>query len=93
MHDPSELEPLVRRLVEHHERPRPQPWRMDLPADYQAGMLRGIVGFEIEITAITGKFKLSQNRPAADRERVTGALAAGAAAEQDVAALMRRRRV
>jgi transcriptional regulator len=92
MHDPAQLEPLVRRLVEHHERPRLEPWRMDLPAGYQAGMLKGIVGFAIEITAITGKFKLSQNRPAADRERVSEALAAGRAAEQEVAALMRRRR-
>jgi transcriptional regulator len=89
MHDPSDLEALVRRLVEHHERPRPQPWRMDLPADYQAGMLRGIVGFEIEITGMTGKFKLSQNRPAADQARVAQALQAGGSEAQAVARLMR----
>jgi transcriptional regulator len=91
IHDGGELEPLVRRLVERNEQGRPQPWRMALPADYQAGMLRGIVGFEIEITAITGKFKLSQNRPAGDRERVAAALESGAPWEQDVARLMRRR--
>ncbi len=91
MHEPQDLEALVRRLVERYEGPRPQPWHLDLPADYQAGMLKGIVGFAIEITAITGKFKLSQNRPAGDRERVTDALAAGSAADQDVANLMRRR--
>jgi transcriptional regulator len=91
MQEPGDLEALVRRLVERYENPRPQPWRMDLPADYQAGMLKGIVGFAIEITAITGKFKLSQNRPAGDRERVSAALAASSAADQDVAKLMRRR--
>jgi transcriptional regulator len=90
MHESRDLEPLVRRLVERHEGSRPQPWRMDLPADYQAGMLQGIVGFEIEITVITGKFKLSQNRPAADREHVAAALAAGSPVEQEVAKLMHR---
>lgn len=91
IHDPAALEPLVRRLVEYHERTRPQPWRMDLPADYRTAMLRGIVGFEIEITAITGKFKLSQNRPAVDREHVCAALSAGASPEREVGLLMRRR--
>jgi transcriptional regulator len=91
MREPADLEALVRRLVERYESPRSQPWRMDLPADYQAGMLKGIVGFAIEITAITGKFKLSQNRPAGDRERVITALASGSPEEQDVADLMRRR--
>ena len=47
----------------HHEATSPNPWRMDLPADYQDKMLAGIVGFEIEITRLEGKFKLSQNRP------------------------------
>jgi transcriptional regulator len=54
-------------------------------------MLQGIVGFEIEIAVITGKFKLSQNRPAPDRERVAAALASGSPAEQEVAKLMHQR--
>ena len=91
MHESRDLEALVRRLADRYEGPRPQPWRMDLPADYQAGMLQGIVGFEIEITAITGKFKLSQNRPAADRANVVTALASGSPADQQVADLMQRR--
>jgi transcriptional regulator len=40
-------------------------------------MMRAIVGFEIEITRLEGKLKLSQNRPAGDRRRVTTELAAG----------------
>jgi transcriptional regulator len=64
---------------------------MELPADYQTQMLRGIVGFEITISRITGKFKLSQNRPATDRTRVIEALRQGDASEQEVATLMRSR--
>ena len=37
-------------------------------------MLRGIVGIEIEISRLEGKFKLSQNRPASDRPRIIAAL-------------------
>jgi transcriptional regulator len=92
VHESADLEALVRRLVERYESPRTQPWRMNLPADYQAGMLKGIVGFEIEITAITGKFKLSQNRPEDDRDRVIAALGSGSPAEQEVATLMERRK-
>jgi transcriptional regulator len=92
LHDKRDLEPLVRALVERYEGPRAQPWRMDLPADYEARMLEAIVGFEIAVTAITGKFKLSQNRPAGDRENVAAALGAGSPADQAVAELMRRPR-
>lgn len=90
-HSAEELETIVRRLVAQYEDPRPQPWRMDLPAGYKSRMLGGIVGFEITITEMTGKFKLSQNRPATDRPRVVQALAAGSPGEQAVAALMRER--
>ena len=45
------------------------------------GMLRGIVGLDIEITRLEGKLKLSQNRNAVDRRNVIAALAASASAE------------
>jgi transcriptional regulator len=89
--DAAALEGIVRRLVETFESPRPVPWRMELPEDYQQGMIGGIVGFEIEITQLTGKFKLSQNRTPADRRGVMDALEAGGAHDQEVAALMRER--
>ena len=41
-----------------------------LPADYRDDLLEGIVAFEIEVTRIEGKFKLSQNRTEGDRERI-----------------------
>jgi transcriptional regulator len=87
---PEALERLVRDLVEHHEAFSEQPWRMDLPTDYMQKMLAGIVGFEIDITRLEGKFKLSQNRPAADRPRVVDALERiGSDDARGVAALMR----
>jgi len=68
------LELLVRDLAVHHEAGAAHPWVMDLPGDYQEKMLAAIVGFEIEITRLEGKFKLSQNRPAGDRPLVIAAL-------------------
>ena len=46
----------------------------DAPADYVATMLRAIVGIEITLTSLTGKWKVSQNRPAADRAGVVAGL-------------------
>ena len=69
------LRALVRRLTDHHEASRSQPWRIDdAPESYLAAMLEGIVGVEIEITELEGKWKLSQNRSAADRAGVIDGL-------------------
>jgi len=72
--DADELLALVRELTAVYEAPRPEPWRMDLPEDWLRNLARGIVGFELEITRLEGKWKLSQNRPEEDRERVAAAL-------------------
>src|SRR5579859_5350223 len=73
--DSAELIQLVSDLAELHEGGRPAPWRLaDEPADYAKGMVRGIIGFAIPIARLQGKFKLSQNRSAADRGRVIAAL-------------------
>jgi transcriptional regulator len=56
------------------------------------GMIRGIVGIEIAVSRLEGKFKLSQNRPAADRPRIIAALGErGDPETAAVAALMRER--
>lgn len=91
--DPEWLRDLVRRLSERHEAREPRPWRMhDLPEAYVASMLNGIVGVEIAVERLEGKFKLSQNRPAADRPRVIAALDRRENAEsRELAALMRGR--
>jgi transcriptional regulator len=70
---------IVSRLTERHEQARPAPWAVtDAPADYIDGMLRAIVGIEIALTQLTGKFKLSQNRSADDRAGVEADLQAQA---------------
>jgi transcriptional regulator len=80
--DPARLDEIVRQLVRQYESGRDKPWTTDgLPADYMTGMLRGIVGVEIEITRLEGKLKLSQNRNAADRRAVIAALAEAPRAE------------
>jgi transcriptional regulator len=91
--EPARVTALLGRLVQTHEAGRPSPWPMDaLPADYLAGMLRGIVAFEILIDRLEGKAKLSQNRSAADQARVRDALAAaGQPLAVAVAALMAER--
>ncbi len=87
------LRDLLRRLSERHEAGSPRPWRMDeLPERYLDGMVKGIVGFEIAVQRLEGKFKLSQNRPAEDRPRVIAALEAQADPEATaVARLMSER--
>jgi transcriptional regulator len=84
--DVSWLETLVRRLTEHHERHRDDPWSVDdAPPKFIAGQLRAIVGVELVISRIEAKLKLSQNRSEADVAGVVAGLAqagdsAGAAA-------------
>jgi transcriptional regulator len=73
--DPDWLRDLVDRLSRRHEAREAAPWRMEvLPEPYVASMLTGIVGIEIAVSRLEGKFKLSQNRPAADRPRIIAAL-------------------
>lgn len=62
---------VVAKLTHRHEAAQPKPWKMsDAPKDYIADMLKAIVGIEIEIIGITGKFKLSQNREERDAQGV-----------------------
>lgn len=91
--DPEWLRDMLDRLSARHEAGEAAPWRMrDLPEAYLATMLNGIVGFEIEVRRLEGKFKLSQNRPAADRPRIIAALERrDDEGSREVAALMRRR--
>lgn len=86
--DPRWLSTQVESLTEEHERDSSARWRItDAPADYIEDMVRAIVGFEIEVSAIEGKFKGSQNRSAADRAGVADALRAAGVTPDDVAEL------
>lgn len=88
--DPQELRAQQERLVAAHEAGRTPSWTMDgQPPAYIEGMLRGIVGFEIPIARLEGKFKLSQNRSTADQSRVAEALGdSGGEDGQTLATLM-----
>ena len=74
--DPDRLLALVTKLTETHEAKRAAPWAVsDAPADFVRAQLKGIVGFELPISRLEGKWKMSQNRPAQDRAGVIEGLA------------------
>lgn len=73
--DHTWLRQLLERLTDRHEAGQPKPWHVsDAPADHIEKSLGGIVGLEISIERIEGKFKLSQNHPAANRAGVVEGL-------------------
>ena len=64
-------------LTDRFEETSAVPWKIDdAPADYIDGLCRAIVGIEIPLSRIEGKWKLSQNRPLPDRLGVIGGLRA-----------------
>jgi transcriptional regulator len=69
------LHSLVTSLTQRHESPRAHPWQVsDAPDDYVQQMLRAIVGIEIPLSALVGKWKVTQNRSEADRLGVVAGL-------------------
>ena len=69
------LHALVTDLTARHEAARTEPWAVsDAPDDYVQQMLRAIVGIEIQLTALVGKWKVTQNRSEADRLGVVAGL-------------------
>ena len=63
-------------LTTLHESGFPRPWKItDAPADFIAGQTRGIIGLELPIQRLEGKWKISQNRNEADRTGVAHGLA------------------
>ncbi|HTH98163.1 MAG TPA: FMN-binding negative transcriptional regulator [Stellaceae bacterium] len=91
--DAAPLLDLVTRLTDRHEAGRPHPWKVaDAPADFIQGQLKGIIGFRLTITRLEGKWKMSQNRPPADRQGVADGLAAADdAMTREVGALVKAR--
>jgi transcriptional regulator len=73
--DPAWVHAFVARLTTRHEAAQAKPWAItDAPPDYIETMTRAIVGIELTLTALTGKWKVSQNRSVADRAGVASAL-------------------
>lgn len=81
-------------LTARHEAGREHPWATaDAPAGYIERQAQSTVGVEIDVTRLEGKWKMSQNRTAADIAGVVAGLAASPAArDQAVAALVNERR-
>jgi len=88
--DANRLLAHVTKLTESQETRRAAPWAVtDAPEDYIGAQLKRIIGFEIPIARIEGKWKMSQNRPAQDRVGVVeGLVREGGPAEAVVAKIV-----
>ena len=87
--DPDWLQRQVRVLTSQFEAGRSPQWHVeDAPSEYVDRQVKAIVGIEIDVVAIQGKAKLSQNRPEVDHDSVRDNLAQGTPAERNVAARM-----
>lgn len=75
LEDEKSLRGILAKLTRTHEAKQEKPWKMsDAPSDYIAAELKEIIGIEIEIQHMIGKFKLSQNRDQADAVNVVNNL-------------------
>lgn len=92
-HDAEWLRDIVTQLTDHHEAKLfestdAQPWQVtDAPPQFVEGLLKAIVGLELQITKIEAKWKVSQNRSVEDRKKVAEALERATA--QEIAVLVR----
>jgi transcriptional regulator len=80
-------EQVLKRLIDRHDPPYRERWD-ELDTGYRERMKSGIVAFAIDVDRIDAKFKLSQNRPPADRASVLDAMRAGGSREQELARWM-----
>ncbi len=86
----GELYSVLTRMVEKYEAAFTQPWQITQPDDgYLDKMMQGIVGFELQIERLEGKWKLNQNHPADSREQIARGLRdSGRHDETEIARLM-----
>ena len=86
--DAEWMRPFLERLTDRHEAPRAAPWKVgDAPEDFLQTTMRAVVGIEIPLSRLMGKWKASQNRSKADREVVVAGL--GEAADENALAMAR----
>jgi transcriptional regulator len=74
LQDKGDVDSALKRLIQTYEGSGDEAWKGDLPTEFKAKMLNGIVGFEIPIARLEGKWKLGQNRSAADKRGMLEAL-------------------
>jgi transcriptional regulator len=89
MHDSEAKERVLKALIDAHDVPYRAQWN-ELDVSYREGMKQGIVAFTIAVERVDAKFKLSQNRPPLDRERVLRAMQAGDSRSRELADWMQR---
>ena len=70
---PQRMDTMIGEMVNTYEATYQSQWR-SLSDSYRTGMMSGIVGFEMTVTRLEGKFKLSQNRSQTDRQTVSDEL-------------------
>jgi transcriptional regulator len=76
-------------LTDSREKLRAEPWKVeDAPPDFVVAQMRGIVGVEIPIARIEGKWKMSQNRPAPDRAGVIAGFRESGGVGEAIAAIV-----
>ncbi|MBS0205712.1 MAG: FMN-binding negative transcriptional regulator [Planctomycetes bacterium] len=87
--DRDALAEILRATVDKYERSQPVPWSFDSGTEFHQKLMDAIVGFQITITRLEGKWKLNQNHPRERRQKVVDALkTAGGEDRQEIAALM-----
>ncbi|MEO6839640.1 MAG: FMN-binding negative transcriptional regulator [Bradyrhizobium sp.] len=92
MNDDVWLRRQIEDLTRSRESLRAEPWQVDdAPADFVAAQMRAIVGVEIAISRIEGKWKMSQNRPPADRLGVIAGFRGAGEAGEAIAGLVAER--
>ena len=79
---------LLQTMIDEYESSADVPWTGDVPSEFRDSLIESIVAFEVPIGRIEAKFKLSQNRPAGDQQRVYDRLRHGSEREQALATLM-----
>ncbi len=91
-HDADWLLSHVNALTDRNEAYRPNPWKVsDAPDDYVATMLRGIVGFELQVHTLEGVWKLNQHRPDEDKASMVGGLSSSQdQREREIGAIMQK---
>ncbi|MBO20478.1 MAG: transcriptional regulator [Chloroflexi bacterium] len=87
--DKAGMEENVARLTDFYEASQPQPWQADFSTEYSEQMMKRVMGFEIEITRLQGKWKLNQNHPEPRRRRVAEQLSRSSGdADRQIAGLI-----
>ena len=74
--EPTTVVTVLEKTIHNYETAYIEQWK-GLSDDYKKGMIKGIVAFEIEITRLEGKFKLSQNKTKTEQQNIIAAFEKG----------------